>query len=244
LFNLLGRQWLKDRGWQDLLPKWLVTRSVMGVPPSLAALLRIRRDLSQNSAGTAVFAHLLIPHHTYLYDRECQFRTNIDTWLNAFSRADANTETATINSQESRQRRYESYFDQLRCLYRVLREFMEDLKASGLFQDATIILHGDHGSRISLRTPNRNSAERLSDADLVDNYSVLYAVRRPGSKLVDDGNLRSIQALFAEMFLGRTYPNNSSTIVLDDWLRLDSTPESESRMQRPMPDFGSCDGAC
>ncbi len=70
---------------------------------------------------------------------------------------------------ESRRRRYAGYFDQLGCLYRSLREFLEDLQASGLLQDAAIILHGDHGSRISLLTPNRDAAERLSDADLVDN---------------------------------------------------------------------------
>ncbi len=207
-------------------------------------MAQIRQDLKQNSGGTAVFAHLLFPHHTYNYDRECRIQANTDNWFHAVSLFDIEVESAIINSPESRRRRYEAYFDQLGCLYRVLREFLDDLEANGLLQDATIILQGDHGSRISLLTPNRDSAERLSDADLVDNYSVLFAVRRPGSEPVYNVNPRSIQALFAETFLGRPFPSESSTVVLDDWLQMQRTPESESRMQKPMPDFGACDGAC
>jgi hypothetical protein len=243
-FGVLGRHWLKQMGWQDLPPKWLMTRSYLGVPPSLAVLSRIRRDLGQSPAGTAVFAHLLVPHHTYHYDRDCRLQADTDDWFHAVSRIDARKELSVINSPESRRRRYESYFDQLGCLYRALGVFLEDLEAAGLLQDATIILHGDHGSRISLRSPNRESAERLSDADLVDNYSVLYAVRRPGFKPAYDLNLRSIQALFAEGFLGRLFPNENPKVVLDDWLKSVRPPEPEPRMQRPMPDFGTCDGAC
>jgi hypothetical protein len=231
-------------GWQDLLPKWFMTRSYLGVPPSLAVLSQIRQDLRENPGGTAVFAHLLVPHHTYHYDRECRIQANTDDWFHAVSRIDARKELSIINSPESRRRRYESYFDQLGCLYRALREFLEDLEAADLLQGATIILHGDHGSRISLHSPNRESAERLSDADLIDNYSVLFAVRRPGSKPAYDLNLRSIQALFAERFLGRPFPSENSEVVLDDWLKAKRGPEPEPRMQKPMPDFGACDGAC
>ncbi len=168
-FSVLGRHWLKEMGWQDLLPKWLMTRSYLGVPPSLAVLSQIRQDLRENPGGTAVFAHLLVPHHTYHYDRECRIQTNTDDWVHAVSRIDARKELSIINSPESRRRRYESYFDQLGCLYRTLRDFLEDLEAVGLLQQATIILHGDHGSRISLLSPNRESAERLSDAALIGN---------------------------------------------------------------------------
>jgi hypothetical protein len=243
-FSVLGRHWLKEMGWQDVLPKWLMTRSYLGVPPSLAALSRIRRDLGRSPGGKAVFAHLLVPHHTYHYDRDCRLKANTDDWFHAVSRVDARKELSVINSPESRRRRYESYFDQLGCLYRALREFLEEAEAAGLLQDATIILHGDHGSRISLHSPNRESAARLSDADLIDNYSVLFAVRRPGSKPAYDLNLRSIQALFAETFLGRPFPSENSEVVLDDWLRSVRTPEPEPRKRRPMPDFGACDGAC
>ena len=244
LFNILGRQWLKDRGWQDLLPKWLMTRSVVGVPPSLEILSQIREDLKRSSGGTAIFAHLIIPHHTYNYDRECRIKADTDKWSHSVSFVDVDIQSAVINSPESRRQHYRGYFDQLGCLYRALREFLDDLEASGLLQDATIILHGDHGSRISLLTPNRDSAERLSDADLVDNYSVLYAVRRPGSRPAYDLNLRSIQSLFAEMFLERRYPDDGPVVVLDDWLQMQRAPPSDSRVRVPMPDFGGCGGAC
>jgi hypothetical protein len=241
-FSILGRQWLKEMGWDDLLPKWLMTRSYLGVPPSFAVLSRIHQDLEQNSGGVAIFAHLLVPHHTYHYDQDCRIKENTDDWFHAVSRADAKPELSIINSPESRRRRYEAYFGQLGCLYRFLRNFLEDLETSGLFQEATIIFHGDHGSRISLYSPNSESAERLSDADLIDNYSVLYAVRRPGSKPAYNLNQRSSQALFAEMFLGRPFPSEDSLVVLDDWLNTVRSADSQPLMRKPMPRFGACDG--
>ena len=244
LYNLLGRQWLNDRGWQDLLPKWLLIRSVVGGPPSLEVLSRVRQDLEREPGGTAIVAHLLFPHHTYNYDRECRIQADTDLWFHAVSPIHTDVRSAAINSPETRQRQYQGYFDQLRCLYRALREFMDDLETSGLLQGATIIIHGDHGSRISLTTPNRDGAERLTDADLVDNYSVLYAVRRPETQPAYDLNLRSIQALFAEMFLGRSYPDDGPVVVLDDWLQMQHGPEVESPVRLTMPEFGACDGAC
>lgn len=244
LLKLARHHWLNEWGWLDRLPAWISNRSVMGAPASLALLSKIRQDLKRISGGTAVFAHLLIPHHSYYYDPDCRIRTNIDTWLNAFSRSAAEAETATINSPESRRRRYHGYFEQVRCLYRTLRGFLEELRAAGLLRDATIILHGDHGSRIALHAPNRGSAGRLTGADLVDNYSALFAIRRPGTKPHYDLSLRSIQAIFTESFLGRRYPDQSAAVVLDDWLRIERAADPQARLRMTMPGFGNCDGAC
>jgi len=200
--------------------------------------------LRQISGRTAVFAHLLIPHHTYNFDRDCRIQPNTDKWFQSVCPIDTKIESAIINSPDSRRRQYEGYFDQLGCLYRVLREFLDNVEASGLLQETTIIFHGDHGSRNSLLTPIRDSAERLSDADLLDNNSVLFAIRWPGSKPAYDLKLRSIHALFAEMFLGRPFPNDSSKVVLDDWRNMQRAPHTESRMRLTMPEFGDCDRAC
>jgi hypothetical protein len=245
-FSVVARHWLNEQGWEEVLPKWLMTRSYLGAPPSLAVLSKIRQDLGRNPQGTAIFAHLLVPHHTYIYDRNCKIQTNTDDWFHAVSRADAEPEMSIINSPESRRRQYKAYFDQLGCLYRFLRDFLDNLKAAGLFQDATIILHGDHGSRISLYSPNRETAERLSDIDVIDNYSVLYATRRRGSEPAYSLNQLSVQALFAETFLGRPFLNDDSLVVLDDWLATDSSPDAQPLMQIPMPSFGACNeqGAC
>ena len=69
-------------------------------------------------------------------------------------------------------------------------------------------------------------------------------MRRPGSKPAYDLRLRSIQALFAETFLGRPFPSDGSTVVLGDWLQTQDTSEPEPHHRKPMPDFGACDGAC
>jgi hypothetical protein len=46
-----------------------------------------------------------------------------------------------------------------------------------LRRDAIVIIHGDHGSRITLIEPQLPGATRMSPADFADSYSTLFAVR-------------------------------------------------------------------
>lgn len=53
------------------------------------------------------------------------------------------------------------------------------MKSMGIFKEATVIVHGDHGSRIYLNHPLVGNKEMLTDADLRDGYSALFAVKAP-----------------------------------------------------------------
>ncbi len=138
------------------------------------------------------------------------------------------------NTPASREKRYTSYFDQVRCAHHKLSILLAAMEDAGVLADATIIVHGDHGSRIALHKPNIGSPALLSDTDIVDNYSTLFAVRMPGGAPGYDRPLRSIQSLFAELLLERPFTHETKAVFLD---RVKDRKIGESFIARPMPDF-------
>ena len=207
-------------------------------PASLPIFRRILRDLEREPRGSAFIAHLLIPHHTYMYDEHCRIKRDIEAWANNVS-PDTTASPGIVNTPESRRRYYAGYLEQLRCTRGALQDFLEELQEIGVYENATIIVHGDHGSRIALAAPNRLFGDLLSDADLVDLYSVLFAVRGPGFDSGYDTSLRSIQALFAEMILEQTLTQEPNRVVLNSQFDVDRNDEIEPWMLVPMPAFGS-----
>jgi len=219
-----------------LLPNWLRQEQKFAAPASLPILHRVLQDLQREPRGGAFFVHLLMPHHTYLYDKDCRVKEDIESWANHIS-PDADFTLGRINTTDSRKRSYASYFEQLRCTRKALEAFFEDLQKFGAFDEATIIVHGDHGSRISMVPENRRFADLLSDTDMVDLYSVLFAVRGPGIDSGFDDSLRSIQSLFAEIMLGRTLAQEPSDVVLRFVDDFGQESQNGSWMRIPMPAF-------
>ncbi len=162
-------------------------------------LSKMALGLTQNPRGTAVFAHFLMPHFSYVYDSSCKLKEEISTWL---WRSLIFSTTSAVNTPDSRRERYQAYFDQVRCAYELLAGFFDELKQAGLYDDATIIVHGDHGSRIGIHDPWPQTRSLLSEDDLFDYYSTLYAVKRPGVEPRYSREQRSIQAMFSEHFFG------------------------------------------
>jgi arylsulfatase A-like enzyme len=119
------------------------------------------------------FAHLLMPHGPYVFDAGCQLRPGALKWRknSPLYRKE--------NTQSSRTLRYHLYFDQVRCTTRRLQELFERMKSAGLFADALIIVHGDHGSRIFRVAPRAKNKDKLARQDLLDGFSTLFAVRSP-----------------------------------------------------------------
>ncbi|MDW9372087.1 nodulation protein NoeB [Sinorhizobium meliloti] len=144
--------------------------------------------------GNAFFAHFLFPHSPSVYNKDCK-PTN--RWVERSYL----TEVRGLAGQEldeARVKEYGFYFAQTLCLAKQLDKFFNAVLSDKRFQDATIVVHGDHGSRISA---GRN-VETMSPRDYVDNYSALYAVRKPGVATGTDYKLRSVQWLNASLFRG------------------------------------------
>jgi arylsulfatase A-like enzyme len=127
------------------------------------------------------------------------------------------------------------YFDQVRCTYKKLGQILDALFSEGAFSNSTIIILGDHGSRISINAPSTEKRDEISAEDLIDSYSTLFAVRSPDSPSATIWQQRSIQSLFAEIALDRR-PSGISGPVF-------TVPAEPRRiggpyLHEPMPELG------
>jgi hypothetical protein len=139
-------------------------------------LQRLENDLRRAEPGEAYFAHLLIPHYPYAFDESCRVRAEIDEWL--YNAVSPNPQTP--NTEASRAQRYPRYFAQIRCQQRLLERLFDAMKQAGVWDDALVMVHGDHGSRIAITAPLAAHAARLTERDLRDGFSTLFAVRKAG----------------------------------------------------------------
>jgi predicted AlkP superfamily pyrophosphatase or phosphodiesterase len=169
-----------------------------------------------------------------MLDQDCKVRADPLTWT---SYGDLDIPTGVLNSRVSREARYISYFAQVRCLHSALRRFLEGLKEIGAFEDATIIVHGDHGSRIARIAPLTTTLQPLSDEDMADMYSVLFAVRSPSLAPGYRQDLVSLQALFRETFLGGTRSDRPPQVYLDYPATIDTSLTKPPFPRRPMSDL-------
>lgn len=216
-------------------PRFLPDRPYLYAADSLALLDRILADIRAHPRGRAYFAHLMIPHKTHLLDRDCTVRPDPLTWTND---GELDIPTGVLNTPASREARYRGYFLQVRCLHVALRRFLNGLKEFGVFDDATIVLHGDHGSRIALIAPLTTAPQPLSDHDMADMYSVLYAARAPGLRPGYRVDFASSQALFRETFLGGPSIVEPAEVFLDYPATADSSLTDPPFPRRPMAGFG------
>jgi len=215
-------------------PSVLPERPFLYAPDSLGVLERMLSDIRAAPRGTAYFAHLMIPHVTHMLDQDCKVRADPLTWT---SYGDLDIPTGVLNSPASREARYIGYIAQVRCLHSALQRFLEGLKEIGVFEDATIIVHGDHGSRIARIAPLTTTPQPLSDEDLADMYSVLFAVRSPSLAPGYRPDLVSLQAQFREMFLGGPPRDRPPEVYLDYLATIDASLTKPPFPGRPMSDL-------
>jgi hypothetical protein len=202
----------------------------LGPLSAMTAMNRLLSDIGAAAPGTAYFAHLLLPHFAYVFDRDCRVIPDPANWLN---NAEALVAPPFKNTEATRSARYERYFEQVRCLHRSVAEIFAALREAGLFDQAIVILHGDHGSRISRLEPMIENVDRLSDADLVDSFSTLFAIRLPGLEAGYDATTRSIHGLFAELLLKQPMSEERGEVHLFTKARQSGAP----LVARPMAGF-------
>jgi hypothetical protein len=230
-----GRLRASVRGWP--LPAWGRGTSRVGPLPVLSVLEKLEGDLRAALPGDAYFAHLLIPHYPYVLDESCRVRGSIADWL---YNVPAVPQSELIqNTAATRAERYRKYYAQIRCQQALLGRLFNAMKETGIWRDAIIIVHGDHGSRIIRNTPVASNAARLTQADFGDAFSTLFAVRMPGREGAIVRGLRPLQQLLSEVF---ELPVDSSSPKV--YLRAEDgkaysphslalfRPESHSRAQR------------
>ena len=156
----------------------------------------LRDDIQLSSEGTLFFAHLIVPHDPFIYDSDCQIHTDpISEWS---LRGDPSS-NQRINSISSRAERYKMYLQQTRCVTKQLHEFFNTMRLSKIYDNATIIIHGDHGSGVRMRRPILANQNDLTSEDILDSFSTLFAVKLAGEKTGYDLRVLSLNQIFSQV---------------------------------------------
>src|SRR3546814_19973626 len=121
----------------------------------MTAFDRIIAYVATGADGTAYFAHRLIPHGPYIPRSDCSLRSDVNGWLS--NRPPFRREM----SESGRRRSHAAHFEQMQCVQQKLGQLFQQMKAAGPFDDATILIHGDHGSRLSRVAARAETSGRL-----------------------------------------------------------------------------------
>lgn len=191
---LLGRLYI---GSADQLPSAVA---------SIEAIERFKTDIEAAPQGVAYVLHLMMPHDGYLYDADCNLLDPSD-W--GAAERDHGVTAATRASL------YQEYLEQLICTDRQVGHIFDHLKRMGVYDDATVIVHGDHGSRIGVREHILDTPPSLTQQDLRDHYSTLLAVKTPQIDAQVHREPMPLQWFFAESFLGeKNKPARAGEVLL------------------------------
>jgi len=74
---------------------------------------------------------------------------------------------------------YRGYLKQVKCTHKMLDNFLKKLNSNPATKDSTVIIQGDHGSRITPFYPFIESADQLTNEDYIQSYSTFFVVRGP-----------------------------------------------------------------
>ena len=181
------------------LPKPMEVSDRLGPIPVMPVFARLIEDVATDTRGYAYFAHLFIPHHPYSVDASCHIRRPVLAWP---SRYIAQFDASPENAVEARLALYEFYIPQVRCALAKVKEVIDALKARGAYADATIVVHGDHGSRIVSHEPTSANQASMSAQDINDGYLALYAVKSPGIAPGYDFAVMALPELLQTLVLG------------------------------------------
>ncbi len=222
---LMGRYQHSDpvfREFKGLLPFLVGDRATY---PLASAALWPRELLAHIVAAprpTLFFVHLLLPHFPYLYRADGSIRPRSE-W--AEDQADGRLPDSAYLS------RYNRYAEQVLFATSQMRSLLAALQSDHLLDSMTIVVHGDHGSRIrridtrglapdpSRRYPIQafDYASTPAPQDLRDRFSALLAVKPPNQQrgsLVPDHS--SVLRVLAQTIFHESPPRGSDNLYLFD----------------------------
>ena len=185
-FLFLSNNWMRQSTYYAILTRVLrkverrfaipmaLPRFVSHLQPyeALLALRRLISDVELMAPGRVFFAHLILPHHPYLLAENCEVKPAAQ-WAD-----NPDVSKASISDDEF-ERTYRRYFEQANCVHQTLEGLFDRLHAAGRLENAIVVIHGDHGSRIHYQYPTAGRKEVLRRADYLAAYSTFFGVRAP-----------------------------------------------------------------
>ena len=175
--------------------------------------------------GTHVFAHFMVPHSPYVLSEGCVVSGRFDSGYYLGERTVAGAER-----ERARLQHYNDYLRQVRCATAKLDELLTAIRSEPTLDDAVVVIHGDHGSRISV-------GERLEDLqprDFIDNFATFFAIMSPASEPGIDCEFTSLPQVFRRVMDPTRAPDGDAPLPVI----LATRAGNDVRVTVPMPRFG------
>jgi arylsulfatase A-like enzyme len=181
------------------------------------------------------FAHVLMPHSPYSVDSSCGLRQPIGFWTS--STDPEAMKQGFENTMESRRHALDDYYQQVSCLYVLIDRMLGSWQEAGLLDNLVIVMHGDHGSRVSLKWPKSSDqpSPENSQNDR-DNFQAHFAYRTADSAGQLDQREVGLQDWFAELFGAKFDQQYGDNVFVRDEL---TSVKGKMLNQRPYYGFNS-----
>lgn len=187
---LINRKWLQNWGTSNYQPK---------------IIDQIGDDL-EVSRGGMFFAHLLLPHAPFVYQNDCQLEYKSEPWERFPSHG------LEPSTSDERIARYVRYLPQAKCALNEIERLFDRMRELDIYDDAFIIVHGDHGSGISLNRAHRLNQNELTPEDYRDVFSTLFVIKPPGGEFREHTETVSLNVLMKRATIGITGQNQSDPL--------------------------------
>ena len=170
---------------------------------AVAKTRRLIARLGTLERGTATFVHLLLPHGPYVYDARCRLRVPSSQW-GAHGNPQDHGKIESVRRVDRLE--YGKYLEQSRCALDLVGQMLTAIETNPGLMDAHILVHGDHGSRISVTegAVSRGSPEawgEVGNQGWEAAHSVLFAVRTPAIRPAYVPAPRPLPELFRRWWL-------------------------------------------
>lgn len=175
---------------------------------SLTALDLLTAQLRTAKPGDAFIAHILLPHVPYMVGSDCTFLPR--------------SEWGYRHTPTNIDKRRAAYRNQVRCTTHRVAKALRALDQSPAGKNAIVIIHGDHGSRITDIDTNEPNVGRFGDDDLIATFSTLLVLKAPNVQPRYFADRQPVAAILREFATSdfRTAPEpsrqNIKGLYLDD----------------------------
>ncbi len=170
-------------------------------PYGLSTLEQLNKALADARPGQMYFSHAIFPHSPYIFDKNCDLKT-YDKW------ADHSRFTGTREHRES------ANIEQNFCATRHLVELVHTLQNSAVKDNFIMIVHGDHGSRITEVVPEIEGIDRASEDDIIKSFSTLFMIKYAQPEPMNIEGTFSVDSLLGKI------ANNGFLPVGETWLEM------------------------
>ena len=182
----------------------------------------MQEDILANPMGRVFFAHLLLPHNPFVYLHDCSVRYDPDPSMSyAMASNDRYRNPKVFEYRTMR------YFEQAECALVTLRQMFEEMKLRAIFDQAFIVIHGDHGSQIASNYPTIGNLKTLTYEDYRAHYSTLFAVKLPFGKSNQDSRSLPISTLLEEFVTAAAMVEQGHGVATEP---MEIAPQNENKL--------------